>query len=83
MNSAAWDLVLKVFFAKFRTCESREQCTGPTIFQQNAETHVQRAFQMHTEWRALVCVKFEEESLKELESDTVNEIYKRMRKNIA
>ena len=52
-------------------------------FQQNAETHVQHAFQMHNKWRALVYVKFEEESLKELESDTVNEIYKRMRRNIA
>ena len=48
MNSAMWDPVLNFFFAEFRICGSCEQCTGPTIFLQNAKKHVQRAFQMHT-----------------------------------
>ena len=47
MNSAVRPN-FKGFFAEFHTCGSREQCTGPTIFQQNAETHVQHAFQTHT-----------------------------------
>ena len=38
----------KVVFAEKNTCGSYEQYTGPTIFQQNAETHIKCAFQTHT-----------------------------------
>ena len=37
-----------IIFFEFRTCGSSEQCTRLTIFQQNIEMHVQRAFQTHT-----------------------------------
>ena len=38
----------KVFFAEKSICESCEQCTGSTVFQQNAGTHDFCAFQTHT-----------------------------------
>jgi len=48
MNSAVGDPILRVFFFEFRICGSGEQYTELTIFQQNVETHIQRAFQTHT-----------------------------------
>ena len=50
----------EVVFAEKSICESREQCTGPTIFQQNAGMHRKCAFQKHPcVWIPLILLKIE------------------------